>query len=144
MLHLYQSSTAIFMLTSLLNLLTACVKCTQHKGNVPKPAPILDYPPPEQPWKVVAIDLLQLPQLSGLQVPLVCVDHISRYVVLVPVKEKIASAIAHSLIANLICLYSTPRVLLSDNGKVSQRTYRRNLQVIFHKANLYGDISSRE
>ncbi len=26
-----------------------CVKCAQHKGNVPRPAPILEYPPPDQP-----------------------------------------------------------------------------------------------
>ncbi len=38
-----------------------CVKCAQHKGTVPKSAPILEYPPPEWPWDVVAIDLLQLP-----------------------------------------------------------------------------------
>ena len=37
-----------------------CVQCAQHKGSVSKPAPILEYPPPERPWDVVAIDLLQL------------------------------------------------------------------------------------
>ncbi len=24
-----------------------CVKCAQHKGTVPRPAPILEYPPPD-------------------------------------------------------------------------------------------------
>ncbi len=24
-----------------------CVKCAQHKGKVPRPAPILEYPPPK-------------------------------------------------------------------------------------------------
>ncbi len=38
-----------------------CVKCAQHKGAVPRPAPILEYPPPYRPWDVVSIDLLQLP-----------------------------------------------------------------------------------
>ncbi len=32
-----------------------CVKCAQHKGTVPRPAP------PDRPWDVVSIDLLQLP-----------------------------------------------------------------------------------
>ena len=40
--------------------ISKCVKCAQHKGTVPKPAPILQYPPPKGPWDVVAIDLLQL------------------------------------------------------------------------------------
>ena len=48
---------------------------------------------------------------------LIFVDNFSRYIVLVPVKEKTVSAIAHALIASLICPYSTPGVLLSDNGK---------------------------
>ncbi|RUM30633.1 MAG: hypothetical protein DSY32_02035 [Aquifex sp.] len=96
---------------------TKCLKCAQHKGTVPKPAPILEYPPPERPWDVVAIDLLQLPaSRQGSKYLLVCVDHFSRYVVLAPLKDKTATTVAHSLIANLFCPYSTPRVLLSDNG----------------------------
>jgi len=94
-----------------------CVKCAQHKGTVPKPAPILEYPPPERPWDVVAIDLLQLPAShQGSKYVLVCVDHFSRYVVLAPLKDKTAGAVAHALITTLFCPYSTPRVLLSDNG----------------------------
>ena len=91
-----------------------CVKCTQHNGNVPKPAPILEYPSPEQPWDVVAMDLLQLPPShQGSKYLLVCIDHFFRYVVLAPVKKNTASAIARALIVYLICPYST----LSDNDK---------------------------
>ncbi len=68
--------------------LARCVKCAQHKGTVPKPAPILEYPPPERPWDVVPIDLLQLPPShQSLKYLLVCVDHLSRYVVLAPLKR---------------------------------------------------------
>ncbi len=35
-----------------------CVKCAQHKGTVPRPTPILEYPPPVRPWDIVSIDLL--------------------------------------------------------------------------------------
>ncbi len=37
------------------------VKCAQNKGTVPRPAPILEYPPHDRSWDVVSIDLLQLP-----------------------------------------------------------------------------------
>ncbi len=47
---------------------------------------------------------------------LVCVDHFSRFVVLAPVETKTAPAIAHALVTHLFCPYTTPRVLLSDNG----------------------------
>ncbi len=59
-----------------------CVKCAEHKGTVPKPAPVLEYPPPERPWGVVAIDLLQLPAShQGSKYILLCVDHLSRCVI---------------------------------------------------------------
>ncbi len=94
-----------------------CVQCAQHKGTVPKPAPILQYPPPAGPWDVVAIDLLQLPASNqGSRYLLVCVDHFSRFVILAPLPNKTAEAVAHALVSKLFCPYSTPRVLLSDNG----------------------------
>ncbi len=36
--------------------------------------------------------------------------------VLAPIKSKTAQAVAHALVTHLICPYTTPRVLLSDNG----------------------------
>ncbi len=78
-----------------------CVKCAQHKGTVPKPAPVIEYHPPERPWDVVSVDLLQLPAShQGSKYLLVCVDHLSRYVVLSPLKDKTAGAVAHALITN--------------------------------------------
>ena len=67
---------------------------------------------------VVAIDLLQLSVKSrqGSKYVLVMVDHFSRYVVLAPIQDKSTKAVAHALVTHLICPYSTPRVLLSDNG----------------------------
>ncbi len=65
-----------------------------------KPASILGYPPPSKPWEVVSIDLLQLPpSYQGSKYLLVCVDHFSSYVVLVPLKENTAAAVAHALIS---------------------------------------------
>ncbi len=67
-----------------------CVKCAQHKGTVPKPAPILEYPSPQRPWNVVAIDLLQLlARHQGSKYLLISTGHFSRYVVLALVKIKL-------------------------------------------------------
>ncbi len=83
---------------------------------MPRPAPILEYLPPNRPWDVVNIDLLQLPaSYQGFKYLLVCVDHLSRYVVLAPLKDKTARSVAHALITHLFCPYSAPRELLSDN-----------------------------
>ncbi len=82
-----------------------------------RPAPILQYPLPEAPWDVVSIDLLQLPQSHhGSRYLLVCVDHLTRFVVLTPLKDKTVTVVAHALVTHLFCPFSTPRVVLSDDG----------------------------
>ncbi len=53
-----------------------CLKCAQHKGTVPRPAPILEYPPPDRSLDVVSIDLPQLPASHQGSIYLsACVDH---------------------------------------------------------------------
>ncbi len=87
------------------------------------PAPILQYPLPEAPWDVVSMDLLQLPQSHhGSRYLLVCVDHLARFVVLAPLKDKTATVVAHALVTYLISPFSTPHVILSDNGAEFQNS----------------------
>ncbi len=95
---------------------TCCLSCAQTKGTTTT-APILEYPLPAGPFEVVGLDLLQLPRSSqGSGYILVCVDHFSRFVVLAPLRDKSAATVAHALVSHLICPYTTPRVLLNDNG----------------------------
>ncbi len=78
---------------------------------------MLQYPLPESPWDIVSIDLLHLPQSQyDSRYLLVCVDHLTRYVVLAPLKDKTATQVAHALVTHLFCPFSTPRVMLGDNG----------------------------
>ncbi len=99
------------------SLVSKCAKCAQHSSTVPKPAPILQYLLPERSWEIVAIELLQLPAShQGSRYLLVCLDNFSRFVILVPLQNRIIEVVAHALITNLFCLYSTPRVLFSDIG----------------------------
>ncbi len=76
-------------------------------------APILQYTLPEAPWDVVSIGLLQLPH--GSRYLLVYVDHLTRFVVFAKLKNKTATVVAHALVTHLLS-FSTPRVILSDNG----------------------------
>ncbi len=78
---------------------------------------ILEYPIPIGPFEVVGLNLLQLPRSSqGSGYILVCADHFSRCVVLAPLRDKSAATVAHALVSHLISPYTTPRVLLTDNG----------------------------
>ncbi len=88
----------------------------QTKGTT-STAPILEYPLPAGPFDVVGIDLLQLPRSTqGSVYILVSVEHFSRFLVLAPLRNKSAVTVAHAIVSHLICSYTTPRVLLSDNG----------------------------
>ncbi len=93
-----------------------CLSIAQTNGTTIT-APILEYPLPVGPFDVVGLDLLQLPRSSqGSGYILVCVDHFNRFVVLAPLRDKAAATVAHALVSQLICPYTTPRVLLTDNG----------------------------
>ncbi len=72
---------------------------------------LLEYPTPDGPFDTVAIDLLKLPHShQGSTYVLVCVDHFSRFVVLAPLPNKSAAAVAHTLVSFLLCSYTTPSV----------------------------------
>ena len=93
-----------------------CPSCAQVKGST-RTAPILEYPLPDAPFHTVGIDLLQLPRShQGSAYVLVCVDHFSRFVVLIPLPNKAPQTVAHGLVSQFICPYTTPHILLSDNG----------------------------
>ncbi len=98
-----------------------CLSCAQTKGTT-STAPIPEYPLPAGPFDIVGLDLLQLPRSTqGSGFILVCDDHFTRFVVLAPLRDKSAVSVAHALVSHLICPYTTPRVLLTDNG-MSSRT----------------------
>ncbi len=96
-----------------------CISFAKHKGTTKGPAPMPQYPPPVCPWDVVSIDLLQLPtSCLGSQYLLLCVDNFSRFVVLVPVKNKTAVSVAHALVTQLICPYR-PLPLLTTQCQIA-------------------------
>lgn len=75
--------------------------------------PMVKHLLPDCPWETVLIELLQLTgSRQSSQYFLESVDHFSRFVVPAPVKSKTVAWITH-----LLCLYTTPRVPLSDNGE---------------------------
>ncbi len=94
-----------------------CTKCAVYKGVATGLAPIQQYPPPTRPFERVSVDLLQLPPShQGSKYVVVMVDMFSRFVILEPIAEKTARAVAHAIVSRLICEHTAPRVLLSDNG----------------------------
>ncbi len=83
---------------------------------VARPVPIKSYPIPTEPWETIATDLLKLPLTTGHKYVTVCIDHFSRFSILVPLKDKEATTVARAMTDEVFCKFNTPKTLLSDNG----------------------------
>ncbi len=89
---------------------------------------------PAGPFDVVGIDLLQLPRsIQGSTYVLVCVYHFSRFTVLAPLPNKSTTTVAHAFVSHLICPYTTPRFLVSDNGTEFENQILQNICTQFNK-----------
>ncbi len=138
------------------NYVARCVNCAEHKCTPTGLALMLLYPTPEQLWDLVSVDLLQQRKSQyGSQYLLVCIDHFSHFVVFAPVKNKTAASVSHALVTQLFCHYSTPRVLLIDNGAkfrsailseiYSQYSIKQTLTVVYHsESNELAETASRK
>ena len=94
-----------------------CHSCAQHRPSIHFESKNLAYPIPHAPWDSISVDILKLPLTeNGYQYLLVCVDSFSRFTILVPLKDKSARSVSQAIINEVICTYTSPRVLLSDNG----------------------------
>ncbi len=99
--------------------LQVCEMCSNQGGG----ASTCTYTRVSPTWPALgwAIDLLQLSAShQGSKYLLVWIDHLSQYVVQAPLKDKSTKSVAHALVTPLLCPYTTPRVLLSDNGTESR------------------------
>ena len=94
-----------------------CQSCATYKGAPNVKGIMHTYPVPLSPWETVGIDILKLPlSMNGFIHLTVLVGHFSRDCIFVPSKDKSAKSVANALLNNLICPFTTPRALLSDNG----------------------------
>ncbi len=109
-----------------------CLSSAETKGTTTT-VPILEYPLPAGPFNVVGINLLQLPHsIQGSIYVLVGVDHFSHFRVLAPLPNKSATTVAHAIVSHLICPYTTPHVLLNDNGTEFKNQVLQEISTQFH------------
>ena len=69
------------------------------------------------PWEIVSIDILgPLPPSKNKVYILTMVDCFTRFCILVPLKTRTALAVAEAIFLQLICTFSVPRGILTDQG----------------------------
>ncbi len=61
-----------------------------------------------------------------------CVDHLSRFTVMALLPNKSATTVAHVIVFHFMCPYTTPRVLLSDNGTEFKNQVLQEICTQFH------------
>ena len=91
---------------------------TSTKGNVDVRAHLEHYPTTLHPFQVVAMDHMgPLPTtLQGNKYLLVFVCHLTKYLEIVPVRDRTAHTVAETLMFCIIARHSCHEVLLSDNA----------------------------
>ncbi len=78
---------------------------------------MLNYPIPEKSWERIHLDTLELPfSENGFKYLLVIIDYFSRFCILQPIQNKKAETIATTISEKVICPYTTPKTIITDNG----------------------------
>ena len=96
----------------------ACDYCQKNKVNVLNEKPPILKLQSSRPFELVAIDVMRLPtSSSGYIGLLVAVDHFTKWMNAIPIKNKSASTISKALKYQILPnLVQVPQKILSDNG----------------------------
>ena len=96
----------------------SCVHCQSYKTPAALAKPPILKIHSEYPFHIIAADLLQLPKTSdGFVGCLVVVDHFSKWLVALPIRNKRAETISSLMEHRVLpCLPGKPGQILTDNG----------------------------
>lgn len=94
----------------------SCIICRRNKATRSKKAGLLSNMYAQRPFDRVHVDLYgsMATSASGYKFVLVAVDKFTKWVELIPLKEKSAEAIADGLLSGVVCRHGCPRTLISD------------------------------
>ena len=85
------------------------------------------------PFQIVAVDLVEYKSKSeGNRFILSVIDHLTRFLVLIPIKSKEAAVVVrHHLIDRVFSVFGPPETLHSDQGKEFENQLVKELQSVF-------------
>ena len=105
------------MLSRVKKYLKQCNTCQFHKGYATRNATLAAAPEVSRPLEKVSADLITLPLSSRrYRYVLVLVDNLSRYVELVPLRDRTAKTVATAIIDKFVTVYGPPQALQTDGG----------------------------
>ncbi len=94
---------------------------------------MLNYPVPDGPWNKVHIGTLELPvSENGFKYLFVAIYYFSRFCILQPIMNKRDETIASIIYFHIIADFTTPRIIITDNGTEFNNRILEELCKLFH------------
>jgi len=104
------------MLRDVKEYVAACEDCQRRKGS-PRKAPLAKPPDVSVPLEKVSADLIELGRSeAGYRYCLTIIDHLTRYVQIVPLKTKHADSVADAMFQEFVTIFGPPRLIQTDGG----------------------------
>jgi len=105
------------MLSATKQYVNACLPCQKRRGSVKLNAPLSQIPVVTSPLDRISADLMDLhSSYNGNRYLLSIIDHMSRYLQLIPLPNKSAQTIADAFVEHYFTLFGVPRMLTTDSG----------------------------
>lgn len=94
-----------------------CPRCQEH-GNKYLNEKAYPVPVPVIPFAQIGIDIKHVvPSQSGHRYIIVAIDYLTKYIEVRAISQQTSSEIANFLYEDIIARHSTPRVIITDNGR---------------------------
>ena len=99
----------------------SCLPCQRRKTSHRSPTLPIGHRPVTRPFQVVAVDLVEYKSMSeGNRFILSVIDHLTRFLILIPIKSMEAAAVDRHLVDRVFSVFGPLETLNSDQGKEFQ------------------------
>ena len=110
----------------------SCLPCQRRKTSHRSPTLPTGHRPVTRPFQVVAVDLVEYTSKSEEnRFILSVIDHLTRFLILIPIKSKGAAVVVRHLIDRVFSVFVPPETLHSDQGKEFRNQLVKELRFVF-------------
>ena len=110
----------------------SCLSCQHRKTSHRPPTLPTGHRPVTRPFQCVAVDLVEYKTVSeGNRFILSVIDHLTRFVILIAIKNKEATTIVRNLVDRVFSVFGPPETLHSDQGTEFENQLVKELQSVF-------------
>ena len=110
----------------------ACLSCQNRTSSHRPPKLPVGHRHVTGAFHCAAVDLVEYKRLShGNRFIVSVIDHLTRFVILIPIKDKATRTIVRHLIERVFSVFGCPEALHSDQGEEFESEVVKELQSVF-------------